>query len=122
MAKKPADPGDDAKPADFGDEKPSEKQPEPAFDAKDAEIERLRKELADARAVRAPAPPGRYTCSVKDGPTVTLETKHGERPEDAFLTVCGIHSTPHRIEVHEAGPDAALGVHLPNGTVKPLTV
>lgn len=116
MAKSKQDGSDEVKAADL-----REGGNAPQFlDEKDIEIERLRKELADAKASPAPPPGGRYTCSIKDGPTVTVETQAGERPEDAFLRACAIHSTPHRVSVEAVDEKAPLGVHLPNGTIRPF--
>lgn len=104
-----------------------------------AEIERLKAESAAARkdaeyayrradqmaaelsALKAASPVsagGKFTVSIKDGPTATVEVPAGERPEDVFNATLGIHSTPHRHSVLAAGEDAKCGVHYPDGSVR----
>ncbi len=91
-------------------------------DPRDAEILRLREELAALKATGGSTAGGTFTVSIKDGPTATIEAEPGETPEQAFMRALGIHSTPHRCEVSAAAAGARLGLHLPNGTVKPFAV
>lgn len=93
--------------------------PEYQPDPRDAEIERLRAELAALKGVAGSLKGGKFTISWKDGPTVTIEARPGESPADA-LGRYGVHSTPHKLEIHEAPADAVCGQHLPNGQIRPF--
>lgn len=83
-----------------------------------AENEKLRAELAALKAASPVSAGGKFTVSIKDGPTATVEVPAGERPEDVFNATLGIHSTPHRHSVLAAGEDAKCGVHYPDGSVR----
>lgn len=89
-------------------------------DPRDAEIEKLRAELEALRGAAPSVAGGKFTVSIKDGPTATVEAKVGETPQDAFFRCCGIHSTPHRPSVSVAAADAVCGIHYPNGTTIPF--
>jgi hypothetical protein len=87
-------------------------------DPRDAEIERLRAELATYKQAAPLVAGGCFTLSWKDGPTVTIDVLPGERPEDA-LQRYGVHSVPHKISVQPAPDDAPRGRHSPGG-VRPF--
>ena len=102
---------------------PDDIQPvEPAADPKDAEIERLRAELAAAKSATPPVYAGgkKYKVSLKDAGVAVVETRPGEHPWDAFRRVSGVLSSIHQPEITEAGDDATCGHVRPNGTVEPF--
>jgi hypothetical protein len=90
------------------------------FDPRDAEIARLRAENAALKGVSGALAGGKFTVSWKDGPTLTIEAAVGESVSEA-LARHGVHSTPHKVEVHDAPADAKCGQHLPNGSVRSFT-
>jgi hypothetical protein len=92
---------------------------DPKIAVRDAEIARLREELAALKAVPGALPGGRVTVSWKDGPTLTIEVRPGESAADS-LARYGVHSTPHKLEVARAADDAPLGQHMPNGSIRPF--
>lgn len=110
--------------ADFG--KPAERPAPKAapgladLESAQAEIARLRAENERLKGLSGDLSGGRFTVSIKDGPTATIEASPGETPERAFFRVLGIHSCPHRPEVQKAAADAPLGLHKPDGTIKPF--
>lgn len=95
-------------------------EPLPFGDPKDAEIAALKAKLAAIeQTVSADLVGGKFTVSIKDGPTATIETKVGESPVDRFFNQLGIHSCPHRPVVTPADKEAKLGLHYGN-SVKPF--
>jgi hypothetical protein len=95
--------------------------PVPETDPRDAEIARLKEQLAAYQEAAPLVAGGRFTLSWKDGPTVTIEVLPGERPEDALINRYGLNSNPpHKINCQPAAADAPIGAHRPNGSVRPF--
>lgn len=82
---------------------------EDVADPRDAEIARLRAELAASRGPTYEA--GRkYRVSIKDGPTAIVQPQEGEHPFEAFKRLSGVLKSDHAPEVQPAADSAKVGI------------
>lgn len=95
-----------------GDDAPA---PGPAADPRDAEIARLRAELAarDGRVAELEAAAGdgfeagrRYRVALEDGPAAVVECRPGEHPYEAYKRLTGVRGSVHVPEVSPADGEA----------------
>lgn len=82
-----------------------------------ADLKRLEAENADLKTTAAAAskvyPAGKkYKITLRDAPTVVVETRPGEHPWDACKRICGILSSIHAPEISEAAEHEENGVYM----------
>lgn len=82
------------------------------IDPRDAEIERLKAELAAAKAAQGPTYAGgkKYTVALKDGPKAVVKCEPGEHPWDAYRRVTGVINSVNPPVITEAHDAAECGI------------
>jgi len=90
-----------------------ESAPEEPIDPRDAEIARLRAELA-ARTPSAPlvSPSGKYLVRVTDGPDWIVAAADGANALVAYKKAVGMTSSPHEFSATPVGDEVPVGRYV----------
>lgn len=122
-----ASPADDVAPAFDGGFEPAESPAAPGdkaapADPRDAEIERLKAELAAAKASGSAGYPAgqKFRVTLTGGATAVIQPREGEHPFEAYKRLTGVINSIHTPEITPAPDDAACGVVGLGGKVKPF--